>query len=176
MFEINFFGLDRLTREVLPILRKQKSGFIVNFSSIGGLMSFPSVGYYNATKFAVEGYSEALSKELADLGVKVLLVEPGPFRTDWAGRSANESNELIAGYENTSGATKGSLRGISGNEPGDPVRAAKAIIAVVEDKNPPLRLLLGAVAFNNAYVKLKELQTDFDTWKEVSLGADYPEN
>ncbi|PQA96993.1 short-chain dehydrogenase/reductase [Chryseobacterium shigense] len=173
MFEINYFGLIQLTSKVLPYLRKEKSGFIVNFSSIGGLMSFPSVGHYNATKFAVEGYSEALSKELVGTNIKVLIVEPGPFRTDWAGRSAVAENIKISEYSDTS-AVKDSMREGSGKEAGDPVRAAHAIIEVVESTKPPLRLLLGEIALNNAYVKLGELKNDFDNWKDLTLSADFP--
>src|ERR1019366_9305323 len=101
MFEINVFGLSRMIQTVLPGMRKRRQGFIVNFSSIGGLRSFPSVGYYNATKFAVEGLSEALWQEVESLGIKVMLVEPSGFRTDWAGRSANESKRQIADYAAT---------------------------------------------------------------------------
>src|ERR1017187_965395 len=98
MFEINVFGLSRMIHAALPGMRKRRKGFIVNFSSIGGLRSFPSVGYYNATKFAVEGLSEALWQEVEPLGIKVMVVEPSGFRTDWAGRSANESKKQIADY------------------------------------------------------------------------------
>lgn len=173
MFEVNFFGLANLTREVLPHLRKQKGGHIINFSSIGGLMSFPSVGFYNATKFALEGYSEALAKETTDLGIKVMLVEPGPFRTDWAGRSAKAEDNLIPDYIGTD-KVKHSMRSGSGSEPGDPVRAAKAIFTAVNAENPPLRLLLGAVAYNNAIAKISEMETEFTTWKGLSLSADFP--
>ncbi len=176
MFEINFFGLDKLTREVLPLMRAQKSGYILNFSSIGGLMSFPSVGCYNATKFALEGYSEVLHKEISELGIKVILIEPGPFRTDWAGRSAKDNTEEISDYESTSAKeVQRNMRGGSGKEPGDPDRAAQAIYKIVNVSNPPLRLLLGKVAVENAANKLKNLQADFNEWKELSLSADFPE-
>ncbi len=101
MFETNFFGLAAMSRAVLPIMRAQKSGTIVNISSMGGVCSFPGIGYYNATKFAVEGLSEAMAKELAPLGVKVLIVEPGPFRTDWAGRSLKTPKRAIDAYAET---------------------------------------------------------------------------
>ena len=174
MFEINVFGLAHMTQAVLPIMRKQKSGHILNIASIGGLRSFPGVGFYNATKYAVDGLSESLSKEVAPLGIKVTIVAPSGFRTDWAGRSANDSKIVIDDYATTAGKNKGDIRGYSGNQPGDPVRAAKAMIQVVETENPPLRLLLGAAALKGARIKLEELKNDFDAWAQVSEGADFP--
>jgi NAD(P)-dependent dehydrogenase (short-subunit alcohol dehydrogenase family) len=174
MFEINFFGLANVTKAVLPTLRKQRSGHILNVASIGGLVGFPAVGFYNATKFAVDGYSESLSKELAPLGIKVTVIAPSGFRTDWAGRSANNSKIVIDDYKETAEANKNSIRGYSGNQPGDPVRAAKAMIKAVESDNPPLRLLLGEAALKGARNKLELLKKDFDTWAEVTVGADFP--
>jgi NAD(P)-dependent dehydrogenase (short-subunit alcohol dehydrogenase family) len=175
MFEINFFGLSRMTRTVLPIMRAQQSGHIVNISSIGGLRSFPTLAYYHATKYAVEGFSESLSLEVAPLGIKVTIVEPSGFRTDWAGRSAAESKNRIADYAPTAGKNLEDLRGYSGKQPGDPVRAAAAIIAAVEAPNPPLRLLLGKAALKGARAKLDMLKKDFDAWETTTVGADFPE-
>jgi short-subunit dehydrogenase len=175
MFEINVWGLANMTRAVLPTLRKQRSGTVVNISSQGGLVANPAVSFYTATKFSVEALSEALSKEIAPLGLKVLIVEPGPFRTDWAGRSANEVPATIEDYRSTSGQRAQMIRDISGNQPGDPVRAAKAIVHAVEAKDPPLRLLLGKQALQNARNKIGELQRDFDAWEKVTIGADFPE-
>jgi NAD(P)-dependent dehydrogenase (short-subunit alcohol dehydrogenase family) len=176
MFDINFFGLAAVTNEVLPILRAQKSGHIVNISSIGGMVAFPGVGFYNATKYAVTGYSEALAKETAHLGIKVTIVAPSGFRTDWAGRSANNSNTVIADYEESAHATKNTIRGYSGNQPGDPVRAALAIIKAVEAAVPPVRLLLGNGALKGARNKIIELQQDIDTWEETTIWADNPKS
>lgn len=175
MFEINFFGLSAMTRAVLPIMRKQRNGHIVNISSIGGLRSFPTLAYYNATKYAVEGFSEALSIEVAPLGIKVTIVEPSGFRTDWAGRSAAETKNRIADYAPTAGKNLNDLRGYSGKQPGDPVRAAAAIIAAVESPTPPLRLLLGKAALKGARGKLDLLKKDFDTWEKTTVEADFPE-
>lgn len=175
MFEINFFGLANVTKAVLPIMRKQKSGHVVNIASIGGLVAFPAVGFYNATKFAVDGYSEALSKETKHLGIKVTVIAPSGFRTDWAGRSANNSKIVIDDYKETAGTNKNNIRGYSGKQPGDPERAAKAIVDAVEAENPPLRLLLGKAALKGARNKLQELQKDFDTWEATTVGADFPE-
>lgn len=175
MFEINVFGLANMTQAVLPVMRKQRSGHILNISSIGGLRSFPGLGFYNATKYAVDGLSEALSKETAPLGIKVTIIAPSGFRTDWAGRSANNSEIKIDDYKTTAGKNVGDIRGYSGNQPGDPARAARAMIAVTESPNPPLRLLLGAAALKGARAKLEELKTDFDTWAETTEGADFPQ-
>ncbi len=174
MFEINFFGLARMTQEVLPVMRAQRSGHIVNIASIGGLVGFPAVGFYNATKFAVDGLSESLAKETATLGIKVTIVAPSGFRTDWAGRSAENSPVVIADYAETAGANKNAIRGYSGNQPGDPARAAQAIVKAVEAENPPLRLLLGAAALKGARHKLDMLKKDFDAWEETTVWADAP--
>jgi NAD(P)-dependent dehydrogenase (short-subunit alcohol dehydrogenase family) len=173
MFEINFFGLAKMIQEVLPQMRKRKSGHILNIASIGGLRSFPGVGFYNATKYAVDGLSEALYKELSPLGIKVTIVAPSGFRTDWAGRSAKDSSIKIDDYAGTSGKNMGDIRGYSGNQPGDPVKAAKAMIEITETEKPPLRLLLGVAALKGARAKLEELKNDFDTWAATSEGADF---
>lgn len=175
MFEINFWGLAEMTRAVLPQMRARRGGFVVNVSSIGGFVAFPAVGYYNATKFAVNGFSEALKKEVEPLGIKVLLVQPSGFRTDWAGRSANEATEKIEDYAATAGTNQANIRGYSGRQPGDPERAAEAIVEAVEAENPPFFLLLGRAALKGARLKIEALQKDFDAWADVTEGADFPE-
>src|ERR1700735_5409535 len=142
MFDTNFFGLAAMTRAVLPVMRAQKSGAIVNISSIGGFIGFPGSGYYAATKFAVEGLSESLSKEVGPLGIKVVIVEPGPFRTHWAGRSLKTPKKPIDAYAETAVARRKQIQSYSGTQAGDPVRAAEAIIDTVERDKPPLRLRL----------------------------------
>ena len=174
MFEINVFGLGRMIRAVLPGMRARRRGFIVNLSSIGGLRGFPSLGYYNATKFAVEGLSEALWQEVEPLGIKVMLVEPSGFRTDWAGRSAGESRIQIEDYAATAGDWRSQIRAVSGKQPGDPVRAARAIIETVESPHPPHHLLLGNDAWNGAMANLQDLRIEFAAWEAVSRGADFP--
>ena len=176
MFEINFWGLTNMTREVLPFMRAQKGGHIVNISSIGGLVGFPALSFYHATKFAVDGLSESLAKEVNPLGIKVTIVAPSGFRTDWAGRSAQQNKTPIADYAQTAGANKESIRGYSGNQAGDPKRAAEAIIKAVESENPPLRLLLGAASLKNARLKLDALKKDFDSWEETTVWADNPKS
>lgn len=175
MFETNFFGLVDLTKAVLTGMRKRRSGYIVNFSSIGGLVSFAATGYYHATKYAVEGLSESLSIEVAPLGIKVLIVEPGPFRTDWAGRSLLESKIVIGDYAQTAGERRRQTHARSGKQQGDPVRAAEAIIKAVNSANPPLHLLLGRSALELGYTKLEAVKKDFDTWRQTTLDADSPE-
>ena len=176
MFEVNVFGLSRVIQAVLPGMRKRRTGCIVNFSSIGGIRAFPAIGYYNATKFAVEGLSEALWKEIEPLGLRVMLVEPSGFRTDWAGRSANESAHQIDDYKATAGATRAAVRASSGKQPGDPVRAAQAIIKAVTSDKPPHHLLLGNDAFEGAMAKLDELRKDFMAGEAVARGADFPKS
>ena len=175
MFEVNVFALARMTQAVLPGMRARRRGHIVNISSIGGIRAFPAVGFYNATKFAVVGLSESLSLEVAPLGIKVTIVEPSGFRTDWAGRSANEAPNEIADYAETAGANRRNIRNASGKQPGDPVRAAAAIIAAVESPEPPLHLLLGKAALKGARWKLDLLKSNFDAWEETTVGADFPE-
>ncbi|MDF1501706.1 oxidoreductase [Roseisolibacter sp. H3M3-2] len=174
MFEINVFALGRMTTAVLPGMRRRRSGHVVNIASIGGIRAFPAVGWYNATKFAVVGLSEALSLEVAPLGIKVTVVEPSGFRTDWAGRSANEAPVEIPDYAETAGANRRNIRNASGKQPGDPARAAAAIIAAVEAPEPPLHLLLGKAALRGARWKLDLLQSNFDAWRETTEGADFP--
>jgi len=174
MFDINVFGLSRMIHVALPNMRKRRKGFIVNLSSIGGLTSFPALGYYNATKYAVEGLSEALWQEVEPLGIKVMLVEPSGFRTDWAGRSANESKHQIDDYAKTAGQVRKHIRSISGKQSGDPVRAVNAIVKAVESPNPPHHLLLGNDAFEGAIAKLDQLRNEFTEWESVSRGADFP--
>src|SRR5215468_6049151 len=175
MFEINFFGLARMTRAVLPGMRKRRSGHIINVASICGLAAIPSLGDYSATKFAVEGLSEVLALEVGPLGIRVTLVEPSGFRTQWAGGSAKDSStRAIADYDATAGAERRALRDLSGKQPGDPVRAANAIIQAVESPAPPLHLLLGKDALRMAREKLAALRGAFDTWEKVTVGADFP--
>jgi len=174
MFDVNVFGTGRMIWAVLPGMREQRSGCIVNISSLAGLRGFPALGYYNASKFAVEGLSSALRQEVEPLGVSVMVVEPSGFRTDWAGRSANESANQIDDYSETAGKVRASLRKSTGHEPGDPVRGAKAIITAVASGNPPHHLLLGNAAFDGAMAKLDHLRQDFAAGEAVARAADFP--
>lgn len=173
-FETNVFGLYSLTRHVLPGMRARRSGHIVNISSIGGLVVFSATGYYHASKFAVEAFSESLALEVAPLGIKVTIVEPGRFRTDWAGRSMIESKTVIDDYAETAGARRKTTHETSGTQPGDPVRGAAAIIKAVDAAEPPTRLLLGSDAYQLALSRLDALRKNFEAWKELSLSTDFP--
>jgi NAD(P)-dependent dehydrogenase (short-subunit alcohol dehydrogenase family) len=175
MFETNVFGLIDMTKAVLPIMRAQRGGLVVNVSSIGGLTSFAATGYYHGTKYAVEGISESLAVELKPLGIDVLIVEPGPFRTNWAGPSIQQSATRIDAYAETAGERRKQTAARSGRQAGDPVRAAQAIIDAALSDTPPLRLLLGKTALDLARKKIDLLRRDFDTWEAATLGADYPE-
>lgn len=174
MFETNVFGLIDATKAVLPVMRAQKSGLIVNVSSIGGLTSFAATGYYHGTKYAVEGISESLAIEVKPLGIDVLIVEPGSFRTNWAGPSIKQSASRIEAYDATAGERRQQTEQRSGNQAGDPVRAAQAIIDASLSDTPPLRLVLGKFALELARKKLDFMRDDFDRWESTSLGADFP--
>jgi NAD(P)-dependent dehydrogenase (short-subunit alcohol dehydrogenase family) len=173
VYETNVFGLLRVTRAVLPYLRKQRSGHIVNLSSIGGLVGLPGWGIYNSTKFAVEGLSEALAAELAPLGIRVTAVEPGPFRTDFLGGSLATAAQKLADYDQTSGGVRTAATQRNGNQPGDPALAADAIIKAVTAENPPLHLPLGASAYERASAKLDEMKKEFAAWRDVAISTDY---
>ena len=174
MFEINLFGMIRMIQAALPGMRRRRKGCIVNISSLAGLRSAPALGFYNATKFAVEGMSGALWQEVELLGIKVMVVEPSGFRTDWAGRSANESKQQIADYSKTAGVWRQELRADSGKQPGDPVRAVQALIAAVESAKPPRHLLLGNDSFEGAMAMLTELRQNFLAGETIARGADFP--
>ncbi|MGR6544041.1 oxidoreductase [Paenibacillus tundrae] len=174
MFEINFWGLMHVTNAVLPHMRSQKSGHIINFSSIGGLTSFPTLGYYHATKYAVEGISESLSQELAPFNIHVTLMEPSGFRTDWGGRSSVKTETSIPELKES--IVGQMLQGVqlgAGQEAGDPAKAAEAVIKVVETTEPPLRLLLGQQAYDAATYKFNNMLSSIEEWKEITVNADY---
>jgi NAD(P)-dependent dehydrogenase (short-subunit alcohol dehydrogenase family) len=173
-FETNVFGLVSVTKRVLPGLRARSRGHIFTISSLGGLVAFAATGYYHATKFAVEALSESLAHEVGTLGIKVTIVEPGAFRTDWAGRSMIESKTVIDDYSETAGQRRKATRAVSGKQPGDPARAAAAIIAAFEAGDAPLRLLLGVSALKIARERLDALRANFDAWAETTVSADFP--
>lgn len=173
-FDTNVFGLLRVTRAVLPHMRAQKSGHILNLSSIGGLIASPGIGYYNATKFAVEGLSEALQAELKPLGIHVIVVEPGPFRTDFLGRSGAVTANVIDDYIATAGKTRQYFSDNDGKQAGDPAKAIAAMIAAVESPTPPKHLLLGVSAFNRMTARVELWHKDLEAIRETALGADFP--
>jgi NAD(P)-dependent dehydrogenase (short-subunit alcohol dehydrogenase family) len=175
VLETNVLGLIRVTRAFLPQFRTQRTGHIINLSSIAGLVGQAGWGYYNTSKFAVEGFSEALAAEMAPLGVKVTIIEPGPFRTDFLGRSAALIQQTIPDYAESVGKTREYYADMPGKQPGDPLKAVHAIMDVVESPNPPLHLLLGALAYNRFKGKLDKLREELAAYESVSLGADFPQ-
>ena len=172
-FETNVFGLLSVTKHVLPDMRARRSGHVVNLSSLGGLVAFAATGYYHATKFAVEAVSESLSHEVGPLGISVTIVEPGGFRTEWAGRSMIDSRIVIDDYADTAGKRRTATRAVSGRQPGDPVKAAAAIIGAVTSEHPPLRLLLGKAALDVALARLDALRANFEAWRSVTVDTDF---
>jgi NAD(P)-dependent dehydrogenase (short-subunit alcohol dehydrogenase family) len=175
MFQTNVLGLIHVTKAFLPQFRERRSGAIVNLSSIGGLIGGAGWGFYNTTKFAVEGFSEALAAEMEPLGVHVTVVEPGPFRTDFLGRSGKEAKAEIADYRQSAGKAREYFKTQSGKQPGDPQRAVEAIVAAVSSPQPPKHLLLGKSALTRFRTKLEQWDTDLRKWESVTLGADFPQ-
>jgi NAD(P)-dependent dehydrogenase (short-subunit alcohol dehydrogenase family) len=171
VFEANFFGAINLTQAFLPLMRKQKQGHIIQISSHGGIKAFAGFGIYNASKFALEGVSEALAAEVAPLGIKLTIVEPGPFRTNFAGAGFRQATNRIDDYETTAGAFRSRMEQVNGQQEGDPAKAAAAIIQITQIDNPPLRLPLGKIAINTITAKLDSVQTDLDNWREVAENA-----
>jgi NAD(P)-dependent dehydrogenase (short-subunit alcohol dehydrogenase family) len=172
-FETNFFGAVRLMRAVLPLMRQQGIGHIVNMSSTAGLVGFGGSSLYCGAKFALEGTSEALAKEVESFGIKVTLIEPGAFRTDFNGRSLATAKQSIDAYAPVSGASLQRFKEMDGQQPGNPAKAAQAIIQAVESPHPPMRLALGTDAMNLIQEKLEWIKTDLDAWQQVAVSTDY---
>jgi len=175
MFETNFFGAAAMIRAVLPRMRERRSWHVVNITSVGGLVGNPGSGYYAATKFALEGLGEALARETETLGIKVTAVEPGPFRTDWAGRSLKQTRNVIDDYAQTSGVRRAAIAQRSGKQPGDPARAAQVIIEAVTSAEPPGHLVLGGPGLELVRTKLAKLTAEIDAWQARSEWTDSPE-
>ncbi|MGH1571605.1 oxidoreductase [Methylobacterium sp. P31] len=174
-FDANVFGLFALTRAVLPVMRAQRAGHILNVTSVAGFVGFPASSYYAATKHAVEGFSDSLAAEVSPLGIRVTCIEPGPFRTDWAGRSLVQTPNAIADYAETAGARLKATSDKSGTQAGDPVRAGEAMIRVTEMETPPRHLVLGAWGYDAVTTRLKQRLAEIEAWRDTSHGADYPE-
>ncbi len=174
-FDANVFGLFALTRAVLPAMRKARSGHVINITSVAGLIGFASSGYYSASKHAVEGWSDSLALEAGPLGIRVTCVEPGPFRTDWAGRSLHQTPSTLPDYAETAAARMKATSEYSGTQKGDPARAARAMIAITEHDNPPRHLVMGAWGHEAVTSKLKERLAEIDAWKKTSVETDFPE-
>ena len=173
IFDANFFGTLHLTQTFLPLFRQQKSGHIIQISSHGGFKAFPGFGIYNASKFALEGFSEALAIEVAPLGIQLTIVEPGPFRTNFAGSSFKQAKNIIEDYKSTAGAFRERIKLVDGNQEGDPVKAAQAIINITYLEEPPLRLPLGKIAITSLNAKLESVQKDVKNFKEIAESVVY---
>ncbi|RPD50075.1 SDR family NAD(P)-dependent oxidoreductase [Hymenobacter sediminis] len=173
-FDVNVFGPLRVLRAVLPHLRERKSGHVLNITSIGGLKTFPGVGVYNASKFALEALGESLAQQVGPLGIKVTNIEPSGFRTDWAGRSASFVDTAIEDYRATVGENLKGIQGYSGRQPGDPQRAAKIMFDLVRQENPPLHLPLGKAAVKGARDKFTTLVKELEQVADLGDSADYP--
>jgi NAD(P)-dependent dehydrogenase (short-subunit alcohol dehydrogenase family) len=171
-FATNVFGLLNATRAVLPHMRARRSGHIINLSSIGGLVGAPGLGIYNATKFAVEGITESLARELAPHNIKATAIEPGAFRTDFAGRSSLQKPASEA-YKQTAGMIQGILAKANGNQPGDPRKVAQAIVKVVDEQRPPVHLLLGPDALQAFKAKSDAHRSEVAQWEALTLGTNF---
>jgi NAD(P)-dependent dehydrogenase (short-subunit alcohol dehydrogenase family) len=175
-FEVNVFGAVAMIQAVLPTMRKRRAGHILNITSMGGLITLPGLSYYHGSKFALEGISETLGKEVKDLGIKVTAIEPGGFRTDWAGRSMVRAARSISDYDALIEPIRKRRMEASGWQIGDPAKAAQAMLKVALSDNPPAHLLLGSDAVRLVGEKMKSLQADFDAWNSVSLSTDVTTN
>ena len=173
--EVNLFGALWSIQAVLPTMRAQGSGHIVPISSVGGVGAFPNTGLYHATKWGLEGLSESLAQEVGPLGIKVTIVEPGPFRTDWNGTSMKRATPMSA-YDDVLADRRSAMDGSKAfTQPGDPYRAGQAMVAVVDSSEPPLRLLLGQMAADLAPTLWQRRIDEAQAWRQTSVGADFPE-
>jgi NAD(P)-dependent dehydrogenase (short-subunit alcohol dehydrogenase family) len=172
-FEVNVFGVVAMIQAVLPYMRKRRAGRILNITSMGGIITMPGISFYHGSKFALEGISESLAKEVRSLGIYVTAVEPGGFRTDWAGRSMVRSERHIDDYDAVFNPLRERRKNISGNQPGDPHKAGEAILKLIASDDPPMHLLLGRDAMTMVREKLGLLKSEFDAWEQVSLSTDF---
>jgi NAD(P)-dependent dehydrogenase (short-subunit alcohol dehydrogenase family) len=172
-FDVNVFGAVAVLKAVLPFMRARRSGHVINITSMGGIVTFPGVGFYHGSKFALEGISETLGKEVKDFGIAVTAVAPGGFRTDWAGRSMVRAPRVIADYDALFEPVRAARQARDGKQPGDPRKAAQAILKLVASANPPAHLLLGPDAVTLVDAKLLALQAEIDAWRGVSMATDF---
>lgn len=173
-FDVNVFGAVAAIKAVLPFMRQRRRGRILNITSMGGLMTLPGLAYYHGSKFALEGISESLGKEVKHLGIHVTAVEPGSFRTDWAGRSMVRAPRSIADYDALMDPIRAKREAVSGHQAGDPVRLAAAVLKLVDAQDPPAHLLLGSDASRFVSEKIASLQAEFSTWHAVTHSTDFP--
>jgi len=173
MFETNVFGPWNMIKAILPGMRERGHGYVVNISSVGGLVTYPAVGFYHMAKFAVEALSETLAKEAASFGIGVTVVEPGAFLTDFRGGSAKQSNIRLPAYADTAGKARDNVFAAHGKQENDPMLGAHAIITAVEANQPPLHLVIGGDALDQVRQKVVDLQRDLDTWEELTRSTKF---
>ena len=173
-FDVNVFGLFAMTRAVLPGMRARKTGHVINITSVAGLVGFPGSGYYAASKHAVEGWSDSLAAECQPLGIRVTCVEPGPFRTNWAGSALTQTPSRIPAYADTAGVRLRNTAAASGSQPGDPVRAAEIMIRIAESNDPPRHLVLGAFGVDAVTTALAKRLAEIKAWGEAGRATDFP--
>ena len=174
LFDTNYFGVVDTLKAVLPGMRARRCGHVINISSMTGLVANPPNAYYSSTKFALEALTEALSKEVAPLGIKVTAIEPGAFRTDWAARSMQESSTPIGDYDENVGARKTMIKEFAEHLPGDPRKVAEAVLMVTTLDEPPLRLLLGRDVLAAVREKIADLSASIDQWESVTKNVNFP--
>ncbi|WP_408262642.1 oxidoreductase [Paraburkholderia phytofirmans] len=172
-FDVNVFGAVAMIKAVLPAMRERHSGHIVNITSMGGFITMPGIAYYCGSKFALEGITDALAKEVAGFGIKVTAVAPGSFRTDWAGRSMVRAGRSIADYDALFDPIREAREAKSGKQAGDPRKAAQALLEIVAAKNPPVHLLLGNDALDLVKTKLAALNKEIEQWETLSRSTDF---
>jgi NAD(P)-dependent dehydrogenase (short-subunit alcohol dehydrogenase family) len=172
-FDTNVFGLFAMTRAVLPLMREQRTGNIINITSVAGLIGYPGSGYYAASKHAVEGWSDALRAEVLPLGIGVTCVEPGPFRTDWAGRSLRQTANQIADYAETAGKRLAVTKDTSGAQSGDPVKAAEAMVTIARGADAPRHLVLGTWGFNAVVERMEQRAHEISMHRDLSISTDF---
>ncbi|MDE1570595.1 oxidoreductase [Aquabacter sediminis] len=173
-FAANVFGPVAMMKAVLPGMRARRRGHIINVTSMGGFITMPGISFYCGSKFALEGLSEALGKEVAGFGIRVTALAPGQFRTDWAGRSMDRTPRSIADYDAVMDPIRAARQAKSGNQPGDPAKAAQAVLALVKAENPPVRLFLGDDALGLVEQKLDRMRDEISAWEALSRSTSYP--
>lgn len=171
-FDVNVFGAVAMIKAVLPFMRARRRGHILNITSMGGYITMPGIGYYCGSKFALEGISETLAKEVQPFGIAVTAVAPGSFRTDWAGRSMQRTPRSIADYDALFDPIRKAREEKSGKQLGDPVKAARAMLAAIRAEQPPVHLLLGSDALALVRGKLASMADELDRWEQLTVSTD----
>jgi len=172
-FEVNVFGPVAVMQAVLPYMRRRRAGRVLNITSMGGLMTMPGISFYHGSKFALEGISESLGKEVKSFGIHVTAVEPGGFRTDWAGRSMVRAERSISDYDAVFEPLRANRAARNGKQAGNPEKAAEVMLALIASDNPPAHLLLGRDAISLVREKLGLLKSEFDAWEQISASTDF---